>query len=158
MGYSVSKRAVRRVEIYLTQMVVGEGKLNFPTEDASKTAYYIRQGVTSAKNFISEGEPYVSYARLSGKYIVRSLSDMVVCEPRDGLPNADASTTFGRVSIPDITDVLGIIGAAIKHKAPSMIFPDARLSDEECLKLRAWSDLHEYGVIITEAHVTLVKI
>lgn len=154
MGYSKSKRAIRRVETYLQQLVAAESKIDFPGEDTAKLAYYIREGITASRAFTSEGEPYISYARLNAKFVVRVKGSVVSCEPRD---EVNIPAGLGHVSIPDVSDTLGIIGATIKHKASLIIFPDATIHSVDMTRLTSWGEKNGYLVIADDERVVLEK-
>lgn len=158
MGYSKSKRVIRRVETYLQQMVDARGQIEFPADDAARFAYELREGINASRHFAATGEePFISYAKLHPKYVIRTKGTRVICEPRDVILSVKAQT-LGQVSIPDVVDPLGIIGAAIMHKAPIMIFPDA--SDETIIdksKLQTWCEKNSYELIVADNHVTLTR-
>lgn len=153
MAYSKSKKAVRRVQNYLEQMVKAETNIEFPASEPSKLAYYIRDGIKAARNF----PEVIAYARLSSKYIIKSGPGKVICELRDVL-ELTRNNIRSQVSIPDIVDALGIIGAAITHKADVMIFPDASLDAiPNITPLEKWAEKNDYKLIIGLGHITLEK-
>lgn len=160
MGYSKSKRVIKRVETYLQQMVAAPAQFEFPADDASKFAYALREGIYSARHFaaVTGEEPYISYAKLHSKYIIRTEGSRVICEPRDVILSVKAQT-LGQVTIPEVERPLEIIGAAVMHKAPVMIFSDA--SDvtlgEDAARVKTWCDKNNYELIISDNHVTLTR-
>lgn len=162
MGYSKSKRAVRKVEPYLVQMVDAQGEIQFPAEEPSDFAYRLREGIYAAKeNALDQQknpvQPFAQYASLNAKYLIRVKGPMVVCEPRDIVPIARLRVTLGHVNIPEVHDTLGIIGAAITHKAPVMIFPDAKSELIEPRKVYTWAQTNGYFLVLSDAHLTLTK-
>lgn len=161
MGYSKSKRAIRRVEAYLAQMVKSEAEIQFPAEEPSDFAFKLREGIKASRHFAVEDnhpvEPYASYSRLMTKFIIRVKGPMVICEPRDVVPLVKLRQTLGQVSIAEVKDTLGIIGAAITHKAPIMVFPNANKDTVEADRLNFWATNNDYYLVIAENHVTLTK-
>jgi len=154
MGYSKSKKAVRRVQSYLEQMVKAETNIEFPSAEPSKLAYYIRDGIKAARNF---PEVVGTYARLNSKYVIKSGPGKVICELRDVL-ELTRQGIRSQVSIPNVVDAIGIIGAAITHKADEMIFPDATLDTiVNITPLKKWAEKNDYNLIITLDHITLEK-
>lgn len=158
MGYAKrSKRPIKRVEDILKQMVKAEGEIRFKVEDAEETAYRIREAFAASKHFASHGEPYVSYANLKAKFVIRSNGNIVTCEPRDYVPSMQVRNELATVTIPGVKDVLGIIGAAIAHKSPRMLFPDAVLSFSDLERLAVWGEKNHYKLNSTEAGITLTR-
>lgn len=162
MGYSKSKRAVRKVEPYLVQMVDAQGEIQFPAEEPSDFAYRLREGISASKEHALDQnknpiEPFARYASLQAKYLIRVKGSMVVCEPRDIVPVARLRATLGHVNIPDVHDTLGIIGAAITHKAPVMIFPDYKSDIVDPRRIHAWAQSNGYFLVLSDAHLTLTK-
>lgn len=162
MGYSKSKRAIRRVEPYLEQMVAAEGEISFPAEEPSDFAYRLREGIKASTHFALDErkqpiEPYADYAGLSAKYLIRVKGPLVVCEPRDVVPIARLRSSLAQVSIPDVSETLGIIGAAITHKAPSMVFPQANAQTVKADRLFVWAQANGYFLVVGDNHVTLTK-
>lgn len=159
MGYSSSIRTVKRVEIYLQQMLNSTENIEFPVEDASKFAYQLRDGIRTAKKLSVDKhgmpvEPFATYQRLSAKYIVRTRNNRVVCELRDVVPTVQL---LGKLNLPGIVDTLTIIGAAIKHKAPVMVFPDASSKTVDETRLKLWAVDHGYDTVVSDNHVTLER-
>lgn len=153
MGYSKSKKAVRRVTNYLEQMVRAETNIEFASNEPVKLAYYIRDGIKAARNF----PEVINYARLSSKYVIKSGPGKVICELRDVL-ELTKNNIRSQVSIPDVVDAIGIIGAAITHKADEMIFPDASMDTvPNIIPLKKWAEKNDYNLIIALDHITLEK-
>lgn len=153
MGYSKSKKSIRRVQHYLDQMVIAEGNVEFASAEPTRLIYYIRDGIKAAQHF-SEAS---NYARLSAKFVIKAGPGKVICELRDVLPLMRHQMK-SEVSIPDVVDPLGIIGAAIKHHADIMIFPDA--SHDTILDktpIQNWADKNGYQLIMAIDHITLEK-
>ncbi len=92
---------------------------------------------------MNEGEPYRDYAKIVSRFLIRAKPHVVSCELRDQLAQP---TGLGYISIPDVSDTLGIIGATIKHKAPALLFPDANKHTIELGRLIAWAEKNGYRV------------
>jgi len=150
MSYSQGKKAFKRVEQFLTQMLATGGRIEFVTKDSGRLAYHIREGIHAAKYF----PELSSYATLSGKFIVKANGGVVTCEPRTIVPVV--APTMGYLSIPDVRDALGILGACIKHKFPMMVFPDAD-PDLDVTMLERWANGNGYKVIVTDIHITVER-
>lgn len=159
MGYAKSsKRPIKRVEELLKQMVNANGsEIRFKVQDAEETAYRLREAFASARFFATHGEPYISYANLKAKYVVRSNGNIVTCEPREYVPSMQVKKEMATVTIPGVKDTLGIIGAAITHKAPCMVFSDASESTVNEKVLENWTEQNAYSYDIADNHVTLTK-
>lgn len=151
--YSKSKRAVRKVQLYLDQMVAAEMNITFPDNDPTRLAYRIRDGIKAARSFPDSER----YAKLSTKFIIRVQSGGVKCELRDDLSDMK-STMHNVISIEGVSDTLGIIGAAIKHKADVLNFPDARYSNLNLTPIENWASNNGYAIQKTEDHVSLIKV
>lgn len=152
MVYSKSKRAVRRVQLYLDQLVAAEMNITFPDNDPSRLAYRIRDGIKAARLFPDTDR----YAKLASKFIIRIQSGGVKCELRDSLEDMK-SEMHNVISINDVNDPLGIIGAAIKHKADILHFPDARYSSLNLAPIQNWANNNGYEIQKTEDHISLIK-
>lgn len=164
MGYSKSPRAVQRVRNHLDEMVRSSERLEWVDEDPSKLAYRINDGIAAAKsNALTRDkqpvEPYVTYARLKAKFIIKIDGNKVIAEPRDIMPLEAVRAGMGKMVLHELNDVLEIVGAAIKHKAPEMFFPDADdLNESEDLpQLYAWASKNNYYIIPSEDGVTLTQ-
>lgn len=162
MGYSKSKRAIRKVESYLQQMVSAVGEIQFADDNPSELAYRIREGYNAARNFALADnqqpvEPYASYQALGAKFIIRVKGNAVICEPRDMLPSFRPKESLGQVNIPDVVDTLGVLGAAIMHKAPLMVFPDATSETVDPSRINTWAKSNGYFLVVSDSHVTLTK-
>lgn len=162
MGYTTSKRAIRRVEPYLQQMLAADGVVEFPSDDAARFAYALREGIQVSKKFAIDPstrqpvEPYASYQSLNARFIIRVKNNTVVCEPRDVVAVLATRREIS-VAIPDVTDTLGIIGAVVMHHAPVMVFPDANEASVDENRLRAWATEKGYEVTVADNHVTLAR-
>jgi hypothetical protein len=164
MGYSRSPRAVQRVKNHLDEMLRADGKLEWVDKDPTRLAYRINDGIAAARHNAFDRnkqpiEPYVTYARLKAKFIIKIEGTKVIAEPRDVMPLEIVRAGMGKMVVHEIQDVLEIVGAAIKHKAPEMFFPDAdTLNESEDLpQLYAWASKNGYYIIPSEDGVMLTQ-
>lgn len=161
MGYSKSTRAVQRVKKFLDEMLQNDGQLEWPNADPSKLAYQINDGIHAAKaNALNKEknpvEPFATYSRLKSKFIIRVAAGKVIAEPRDVIPLDTIVSGMSRLTLHNLSDVLEIVGAAIKHNAPEMFFPDA---DEfaDLPQLYTWAVRNGYFIIPSDDGITLTK-
>jgi hypothetical protein len=162
MGYSTSPRAVQRVKNHLDEMLNSDTKLEWADENPSKLAYRINDAFHAARHLAFNRdkkpvEPYVTYARLKAKFIIRVDAGKVIAEPRDIMPLDTVRAGMARMVLHDVSDVLEVVGAAITHKAPEMFFPDADLTNEELPQLYAWASKNSYFVIPSDDGVLLTQ-
>jgi hypothetical protein len=162
MGYSTSVRAVHRVKNHLDEMLRSETQLEWADENPAKLAYRLNDAFHAARHnaFNREKqpiEPYVSYARLPAKFIIRIGNGKVIAEPRDIMPLDTIRAGLARMVLHELSDVLEVVGAAIKHKAPEMFFPDADLTSEELPQLYAWASKNSYFIIPSDDGVLLTQ-
>jgi hypothetical protein len=164
MGYSHSTRAVQRVKNHLDEMLRSDKKLEWADPDPTRLAYRINDGIAAARHNAFDRdkrpiEPYVTYARLKAKFIIKIEGTKVVAEPRDVMPLEIVRAGMGKMVVNEVQDVLEVVGAAIMHKAPEMFFPDADALDEreDLPQLYAWASKNGYYIIPSEDGVTLTQ-
>lgn len=162
MGYSKSTRAVQRVKKYLDEMLREDTQIEWASDDPSKLAYQLNDGLHAAKhNAVDRDkrpvEPYASYAHLKAKFILRIRPGRVVAEPRDVVPLQTLRVGMSRLTLHEIRDVMEIVGAAIKHKAPEMFFPDADENEVNLPQLYAWASRNDYFIIPSDDGITLTQ-
>lgn len=152
MGYNRTKKSIERVRPFLDQLVVGTTNLEWASNNPTKLAYYIREGVKASTAFaISEGEPYLSYSQLAAKYILRTTDTRVIADLRTVLPDVVVKAAHSNMNIMGVTNVLEAIGAAIKHGASKMSFPDMNaedISEEDLIKLFNWCQANGYYIVL----------
>lgn len=150
MGYSKHIRAFKRVQDQLDVMVEANTDVEWTSDDPAKLAYHIREGIHVAQLRAQDDDEYNDYARLESKYIVRTGPQKVIAELRDGAAARTLRKTLSTMNIAGVVDALTIVGAAIKHKAPELHFPDAIVSEDELEGLYNWATKHQYVLIIGE--------
>lgn len=162
MGYSKSPRAVHRVVKYLDEMLREDAQIEWVSEDPSKLAYQLNDGIAAARHLALDREkrpvePYATYSHLKAKFIIKIASGKVVAEPRDVVPLMNVRAGMSRMTIHELSDVLEIVGAAIKHKAPEMYFPDADSFTADLPQLYAWATRNGYFIIPSDDGITLTQ-
>lgn len=158
MSYSINRKAIKRVEAHLQQMVAANDELHFPDEKPERLAYLIRQGSNTSRYFIDRGEPFISYAKLLSKFKICTTAHEVVCELRDvTFSSTNQPKQLSQISVPEVFDTLSIIGAAIQHHADTMVFPDANEETIQHAPLMAWCEKNMYEAIVSDNHVTLMR-
>lgn len=153
MGYSTSIRAIKRVENILDKLVKASSNVNIPTPEgipSSKLAYYIREGINASQTRSVDingqsKQPFADYAQLNAKYLFRAHDREVFCELRGYVP--PLVETLAEMNIPDVSDTLGILGACLRHKAPTMRFTDATPESVDLNKIHMWAQKAGYHII-----------
>lgn len=162
MGYSKSPRAVQKVHKYLDEMLASETAIEWVHEDPSKLAYMLNDGIAAARSLALDRErkpvePFITYSRLKAKFIIHIKPGKVVASPRDVIPMETVRAGLSRMTIHTVTDVLEIVGAAIKHGAPEMFFPDADEESTDLPQLYAWASRNGYHIIPSDDGITLTQ-
>jgi hypothetical protein len=153
MGYSKSKNAIKRVEEYLKQLVENESQQEFSSADSHALSHLIFEGIQASKEYAKEGSPYLEYSGLGAKFKIQTKPDRVICQPRNA-SILTRSSSLASVTIPGVSDPVGIIGAAIKHKSPIMIFPDHNGSMP---LIYNWASKHDYFLVRTKEGLVITK-
>jgi hypothetical protein len=155
MGYYKSQNAILKVKTFLDAMVKADSDLEFavnPDQEPSKIAYAIRQGIKAAAGYgIKE------YAGLGGKYIVRSQPGKVLLELRNKLPMEMFKKAISNIVITEAHNLTQVVGAAVKHAADEMYFPNANIEENGLTQLYAWTTTKGYKIIKNDVGITLTK-
>lgn len=162
MAYSKSPRAVQRVKKYLDEMLREDAQIEWLDENPAKLAYRINDGFAAARHLAVDRdkrpvEPYATYSRLKSKFIIRVGAGRVIAEPRDVVPLQTVRAGMSRVTLHELSDVMEIVGAVIKHKAPEMFFPDADAEQINLSQLYAWASRNGYFIIPSDDGITLTQ-
>ncbi len=155
MGYSRSKSAIERVKPILEILLTSEVDVEFPSANPYKLVYYLRDGFSVAKRL-----PSSPYKELHEKWRLRAKMDRVIAElkgaPVDiGIPIL--AKRFTGLNLPEVTEVLEIIGAFIKHKAPRGEFTNAHITGNGLNNLKKWCDNNNYAIIQSEPHLIIER-
>ena len=141
MGYVTTQSAILRVKPILDEMVQAEKDCSWPSDDP-RLAYRIREAIAASKRLgIKE------YAELSGKYIIRSAHGRTIAELRNKLALELLMDSTARMTLREVISLSAVVGAAIKHKAREMFFPDAVLEQEDIDKLTKWATSVGYELL-----------
>lgn len=155
MGYSKSTAAIDRVRSLLRQLVIANGdEVAWPNEEPDKLAYYIREGINSAIIHADESTENTMFAKLKTQYVIKSKAGRTIASPRSILPIENLKQSMQKMVLNEPISLLEVVGAAIKHKAPEMYFPNADIDDLN--KLYAWTSKNDYFIIKGEG-ITLTK-
>jgi hypothetical protein len=164
MGYTKSPRSITKVRPILELLLNSNAPtIELPTQDATKLIYNIREAINAAKSLQSKDPSFEGYASLQEKYILRLRRDSIVAELRDSpaLSIVDSiPTKLSQLTIPGVSDIFGVVGAAIKHKNHTRLhFPDASRDSVDMTKLQKWATGSGYEVTVQEPHgyITLIK-
>ncbi len=158
MGYSKSPKAILRVKSHLDMLVASTKRVTFTSNDPAELAYRIQNGMFAAKYQVEhekKGEPFITYAKLKSKYIIKIGNGVVVAEPRDIELSLAEAAGMERMVLPQVTETLAVIGAAIQHQASEMYFPDA--GEEIVPQLYAWASSNKYYIIPSDDGITLTR-
>jgi hypothetical protein len=156
MPYSSGTKTIKLVSEYLNQMVNAgpNDRLEWIAKDPTDLSYRIFNAMAASKKRVKDGgplatEPYLSYARLKSKYIIRKTNNSVIAEPRDVLPLEAIRVSMSKIVLGGLIDPMEVIGACIKHKADTIDFPDAiDLSAEDLTAIYNWAEKNAYKVIV----------
>lgn len=152
MGYSGNKAAVERVKPLLDQMVQAQQDLTWPSTNAHMLCYHIREAMTVAEKL--KIEPYDG---LKVNWIIRNRGTKVVAERKNVETLQALQAAMSNMELENVDSAMGIVGAAIMHKAHQMYFPDARLNPDDVLALYSWCHKHGYFLVVAEVGVTITK-
>lgn len=155
MGYNKSKEAVERVKLILDTVLATNGKVTIPSRHPIALAYAIREAYHSAEEIKGDYEKYTSIRR---DYKLRTKPNAIVFDPRIVLefenPVVELAKALEELEIPNVETLFQIVGACIKHKAPIMTFPHAKLNEMDMIQLMKWADGNNY--IISKNESTLI--
>lgn len=158
MGYSTTKNAIDKVSNHLAEMMATDEEIVWLTEEPDRLRYLIFQALKSADEFSSEGEPYVSIAKLRYKFKIRTAGRKVIAEPRRVSPlEAIRAQVQSKVVVRDVYDTPGIIAAINLYKAAEIVFLGASDQDQNLEGLYEVAKKHGYYMIPATTHITFSK-
>ena len=136
MPYNKSKHVVVRMQRYLDDMSLNRKNLSWPADNPEKLAGRIREAFHAVK-FHPE---YKQYHNLKPFFRIRAGTGYVEAEYVGPLGSAQETYTPEAMTIPEVEDVNGVVGACIKFgvKADELRFPHARLTEGECQAVYTW--------------------
>jgi len=156
MGYTTSTKAIARMGTELKQMINSTTNVEWTTPDPRTFAYRIREAIEVArKRFHSGSTEFEAIAKLKSKYAIKEYPNRVVAELRDGIPLDILTSRLSILTIPNVSDAFGIVGACIQHAGATILFPDAHDVDE---MVKNWAS--ETGAVIStsESGVTVRQV
>lgn len=148
MGYSKSKKAVRHVQSYLDRLLEAETDISFPSRNPQKLAYALHNGLYAAA-YHPDTQKYLVIKK---KFMVRYNANVVKCEVKDALESLRQKAD--NLTLEDIIEPIGVIGAMIKHKADIMTFPDF---NGNIIPIQNWAGNNGYNVNQLEEGISLIK-
>lgn len=159
MAYSQSIAAVKRVEKLLLILLATESEEDvlFASKHPNKLAYQIHEALMICDKF----EEYKKFSILRDKYRIKVKANRVLAERKvkEVLAVRVDNRPLQRMTLDNIDDLLGIVGAATVHKASEIYFPDAQLGDNDLIPLYNWAKSNNYFIINHEdGGVTITKI
>lgn len=152
MGYTLTRASIFRVKSYLDEMVAAKDDCMWATSDP-RLAYHLREGIAATRKLELK-----EYAGLASKFKIKSSQGKVIAELRERSLEVEFAKATRRLTVRDVSTAIAIVGAAIKHNAPEMYFPDANLNKEELEKVEKWARAKGYSIVSHgEGGITLTK-
>lgn len=145
MAYARSKKSVLKLESVLKQLVEAKDDLVFQSLEPHRLAYSIHEALKSAAIY----PEFYHYSLLRDKYTIRIKSNKVVAELKSKIIVGETiiREQLGKMTIVEVSDIMGVVGAAVTHKAGEMFFPDAHFTVEGLSELYQWSEPAGYFII-----------
>lgn len=158
MGYNKSKKVLEQVRPILDiVLAAGDKKIKIPSKFPTKLAMSIREGLKSAEDYEEESK----YNDILTKFKLRTKADCIVFDPRSIVtfedPIIELAQSLNILEVPRVNQLMQIVGACLKHKAPRIAFPDADLNDIDLAKLKKWCTHNNYEVEDGTAPLILIK-
>lgn len=157
MPYARSRKAILRVESILRELLAAEDDIVYQSLEPQKLSYHIHEALKSAAVY----PEYAHYAPLRDKFTIRLRAGKVVAELKHKQLVAlkVVREQLSKMTVPEVNTVLGIVGAAVTHKASEMYFPDAQLDDSNLRTLENWATPAGYFIVNNyDKGVTLTKV
>lgn len=161
MGYTITKNAVLRVQKYLEALTASNETIEWVTETPAKLAHRIHEGIAASIEYHREGEPYVSFARLRQKFVIRQKRDRVVAEWREELLHSHVEFTSNRIHH-EMSGVgasaSSIISEIIKTNRPYKITVSGASPSEIWLEsLYRWTSKNDYFIVAGDENLIVTK-
>lgn len=156
MPYARSRKAILRVESILKELLNAQDDVTYQSLEPQKLSYQLHEALKSALVY----PEYALYAPLREKFTIRLRAGKVVAELKHKQLVAlkIVREQLSKMTVPEVNTVLGIVGAAVTHKASEMYFPDAKLGDSELATLENWATPAGYFIVNNyDNGVTLTK-
>lgn len=151
MGYSNSPRSVSRVARILDKLItLPDGdKIEIDSDDPKRLAYAIHEAFRIIRD---NPTAYPKYATVATNFKARIIGSAVRIEPKLELIKdvTQMAKAIDTMVIPDVTSLIQIIGAIVKHKAAKLSFPNANLDNVELERFSKWCGAQNYSVNLLE--------
>ena len=141
MSYSRNKNALKRIQKLLDSLLAHLDNGNtddivLVSTEPIKLAYQIHEGLKVADIY----PEYAKYRKLIEVYKFKTKYDKVIAERRDKIVEAKTilNQQLSKMVVEEAIDVMSIIGAATKHKANELYFPNVVLENGELDRLYEW--------------------
>jgi len=121
------------------------GDIIFQSVEPSKLAYRLHEAFRVARIY----PEFAHYIPVTEQYLIRARYNRVILERRDKqmLAVKVVQEQLSKMKLDEVTDVLGIVGAAITHKSDEIYFPNAKLEVSDLKTLCNWTNEHGYYII-----------
>lgn len=151
MGYSRSKKTIDRVRPVLDLLSENEAGLLFPSNNPTKLSYAIRDALAVVRGLPPDSEDRKKYINIPQKFRIRILREGVQFEKREEIhyDNPVDALVASRVRVfelPDVVNMLGVVGAILKHKGQRYTFPNVLVTPDDTLRLNRWCDANSYVI------------
>jgi hypothetical protein len=158
MSYSKSKKCVRLIEPILKQLISAKGRISLPNRNPSRLGYKLREAIYASQFY----EDTKHFANLNTKFIFQLKGQSIDCVIREIVGEEFVSQIAmddlrSEIVIPDVENLMGVIGAVIKHKAEHFLFPSFIMSDDSTEALDKFCKQYGYEYIIDENGLELKK-
>jgi hypothetical protein len=141
-------------------MVAANETIEWVSNNPVKLARHIFEGIASSKEYVKEGEPYDTYARLGERFVIRVKRDRVVAEWRELMLHERVETSPKQVHIQasDAATAGYLISQIITKGRPHTIrFEGASLADHQMYDLFTWTEKNDYNIVASETGIVITK-
>lgn len=161
MSYSLNKQNIDRLISYLDILVESQAmEIGFECEDSTKLAYKLREAFFASRHY----PEYEKYHTLQGDYKILARVHNVICKriEKGGKHFRVEQVIVGAMQLPEITQLTGVFGAAIRFPhVEELWFPNVNLIPESKLRVYEWTaerdwqyiDHHGSGITLTKKEV-----
>jgi hypothetical protein len=153
MGYSTSRRAVRKVLSHLDRLVVSRKEVSWASNEPGRLAYRLREAFHAAKFY----DDFTKYSKLNERWVIRVTEGRVVAAPveiKEVITAGEKSISHGEKPTTIVDDVISlhaIIGYMIQSEnLIEVYFPNAGLMEADLHRLNRWAMGSAYTLISHE--------
>lgn len=156
MGYSKNRNVFLRVQTQLDILLKLEGdEIFIPSTTPRETIYALREGI----NYSSEHN-LPEYNKIKELFILKELKEGILIKRRKQINFQTPIQQLAKsqhLVVENATNLMEVLGALIKHKAPEMEFPKAIVKGDALLRLESWANKNNYIIKQSEPHILMVK-